>query len=195
MKTLSQWIVLISLILTAICCGGDKAGVEALDYAAYKKKCIQHLNSLNESHSRLWNLGNSKRWDADQEKGILRWTFDDGTMVEAPFQIIGTYNEKDGTFLWGWDHPSVLPPLRTHAALLKTFGETYGIKNLTTQKVACTQQEAWEFTALGVTKANAQGAYKGLSGTVHVFMTFGEVTIEKKPGSRSPNKNGELNSR
>jgi hypothetical protein len=95
----------------------------------------------------------------------------------APVQIIGTYNTLDGTWLWGWDHPSVLPPLQEHARRVREYGEQHGIESLTTRKLGCDENEAWEFTALACHLCEAQGAYRGPAGTALVFMTFGEVSL------------------
>ncbi len=94
-------------------------------------------------------------------------------------QIVGTYNTDNGTFLWGWDHPSVAEPLRKHAALAKQFGEENGLAQYTERMVECTEEQAWEFTAVAARLGEANGAYRGPAGTALVFMTFGEVKLSK----------------
>ena len=94
-------------------------------------------------------------------------------------QIIGTYNTDDGTFLWGWDHPSVQEPLRVHAKLARTFGEQHKLSNFTERTVKCTEDEAWEFAAVAARLGNANGAYRGPAGSALVYMTFGEIKLHK----------------
>ena len=94
-------------------------------------------------------------------------------------QIIGTYNADDGTWLWGWDHPSVPAPLQQHARRLKVYGEERGIAAITTRKLSCEEAEAWDFAALACKLCEAQGAYRGPAGSALVFMTFGEVKLGK----------------
>lgn len=96
--------------------------------------------------------------------------------------MIGTRSLADGTFLWGWDHPSVPAPLRGHARLVKAFGEVQGLNMLTTRKIVASEDEAWELTALATHLAAANGAYRartGKGGKTEVFMTFGEIAITK----------------
>jgi hypothetical protein len=115
-------------------------------------------------------------WSVDLEAGMI--TFTSATkMVSAPVQVIGTYNTRDGTFLWGWDHPSVPEPRRSDARLARQFGQLQDLPLFTTRMVECTEEQAWRFTAVALYLSGAQGAYRGPAGTTMVFMTFGEMTI------------------
>jgi hypothetical protein len=115
----------------------------------------------------------------DQDSETISFRFADGTVATAPIQIVGTYNPADGTFLWGWDHPSVAEPLRAHARLVREFGEKHGVATLTERMVRCSEEEAWEFTALAARLGGANGAYRANTGGPLVFMTFGEVRLQK----------------
>jgi hypothetical protein len=128
---------------------------------------------------RLYNIGSGGRWDVDLKIGTIRFTNED-SVVTAPVQVIGTYNQKDGTWLWGWDHPSVPPPVAQTAKLLLAYGKRHGLDRITTRKIACTEEEAWEFTSMASTLSGAQGLYRGPAGSTLVFMTFGTVTLEKR---------------
>jgi hypothetical protein len=115
-------------------------------------------------------------WAADLDAGTI--TFTSATkVVTAPVQVIGTYNTKDGTFLWGWDHPSVPEPQRADARLAREFGQIHRLPSFTTRKVEVTEEEAWRVTAVALYLSGAQGAYRGPAGTTMVFMTFGKFTV------------------
>ena len=115
-------------------------------------------------------------WAVDLDTGII--TFTSATKrVSAPVQVIGTYNTLDGTFLWGWDHPSIPEPRRADARLARQFGQLHDLPLFTTRMVECTEEQAWSFTAAALYLSGAQGAYRGPAGTTMVFMTFGEMTI------------------
>ncbi len=94
-------------------------------------------------------------------------------------QIVGTYNTKDGTWLWGWDHPSVEPPLAEHAKQVLAYGRQHGFDVLTTRKLECPEEQCWDFAALACMLCNAQGAYRGPASDARVFFTFGKVTLSK----------------
>jgi hypothetical protein len=141
-------------------------------------RCMEELRQKTQAHVASWGLGSTDRWGLDQADGRLVFT-SKAVTAAALAQIIGTYSPQTGTFLWGWDHPSVLPPLQEHARKVREYGEQHGIPALTTRKLECSEDEAWEFTALACHLCGAQGAYRGPAGQALVFMTFGEVTLSK----------------
>lgn len=116
-------------------------------------------------------------WDVDLEQGVIRF-IGRARAYSAPVQVIGTYNTLDGTFLWGWDHPSVPAALGANARLARQFGTRHALPLFMTRKVACTEQQAWQFTAVALYLADAQGAYRARIGTTWVFLTFGELTLQ-----------------
>jgi hypothetical protein len=129
----------------------------------------------------LYYIGDARgRWDVDLDIGTIE--FSGPTMTTtAPVQVIGTYNTNDGTWLWGWDHPSVPPEVAVAAKAMKAYGERHGIEAYTTRKIACSEEEAWQFAAVASYLTGAQGAYRGPSGPTLVFMTYGTVTLKKAP--------------
>lgn len=145
------------------------------DYIAASE---EGLRIQTESHDATWEISSAESWDVDQEAGVITWTFDNGRTAVAPVQIIGTYNPSDGSFMWGWDHPSVYPDLQQSARLVKEFGEEHGIARFTQQKITISgESEAWEFVAVANRLGESNGGYRGDSGGPLVFMTFGEVSI------------------
>jgi hypothetical protein len=159
-----------------------KSGNDPSDYTLTMARAMPHLQSLQAMHSATWKIEDAA-WDVDLEIGTITFRFEDGRIVTAPVQVIGTYNTDDGTWLWGWDHPSVGEAQAIDANLVKAFGEQHGVADLTTRKLAITEDRAWEFTALACLLADAQGAYRGPSGPTFVFMTFGTITMH---GSKKP---------
>jgi hypothetical protein len=139
---------------------------------------MEELRLKTEAHAGSWGLGTMYQWDLDQDDGRL--VFTGAKMIAtAPAQIIGTYSTQSGTWMWAWDHPSVVPALQEDAWRVREYGEEHGIETLTTRKLECGEQEAWEFTALACHLCESQGAYRGPAGAALVFMTFGEVTLSR----------------
>lgn len=126
---------------------------------------------------RVYNIGNKKgRWDVNLDAGWIRF-IDAEVTATAPVQVIGTYNIQDGTWLWGWDHPSVSAPVAVTAKVMKAYGERHGLKTYTTRKIKCSESDAWQFAAVASYLTSAQGAYRGPSGKTLIFMTYGTVEL------------------
>ena len=151
---------------------GSKNFREVLDRA------VADLQAKTLGHDSTWRLSEAD-WSVNQDDGIIVFTTPNGICAKAAVQIIGTYNTDDGTWLWGWDNPSLASPLVDHAAKLRAYGEEHSIARLTTSKFECSEEECWELAALASMLCSAQGAYRGPSGTTMVFMTFGDVSLSK----------------
>lgn len=127
----------------------------------------------------MWGL-DTAAWAADLEAGTITFTNDEKKLaITAPVQVIGSYNTEDGTWLWGWDHPSVSEPLAEFARRVRTFGEQNGLEDLTTRKINASMDDAWRFTALASHLGGGEGAYCGPAGSARFFMVYGTVTISK----------------
>ena len=126
-----------------------------------------------------FGLGTGGAWAADLDTGMIRFDLPDGIVLTAPVQIIGTFDQTDGSWMWGWEHPSVPEPLQSHARTLRRFGEEHGIADLTTHVLHPDEADIWDYTALALHLAGAQGAYRGPAGTTLIMMTFGTVTAKK----------------
>lgn len=148
------------------------------NFEAYIATSAEQAQTANMLHNARWRLGEEKSWHLDQANGQLLLNFDDGSFALAPAQIVGTYHHQDSSFLWAWDHPSILPALQRNATAVKQFGKKHGARELTKSKLKCTEHRAWELTALTMHLNQAKGAYRVLiKPGVSMFLTFGDVQI------------------
>jgi hypothetical protein len=129
-------------------------------------------------HMDTWGLNGPEHenWSVDLEKGVITFTFPN-KVVTANVQVIGTLH--NGTFMWGWDHPSVPLLFQKDALSAKKWGEENGLTEYTSQVVQANDEKAWDFTAVAARLSNATGTYSGDAGDARVFMTFGPITIQQ----------------
>jgi hypothetical protein len=133
------------------------------------------LGHVTAAHSGLFGLDRAD-WNIDLTAGSIRFAADGMPEAHATIQVVGTRDPNDGTWLWGWDHPSVPQGLR-HAALdCRRYGERHGLTALTTRKIACSAAEAWDFTAVARRLHRAEGAYRADAGA-EVFVAYSRLTI------------------
>jgi len=151
---------------------------ESEAFSLLVRQSEEELGLRTAAHDGAWRIGEAD-WYADQEAGTIIFNRSDGIKITAPMQIVGTFNIEDQTWLWGWDHPSVLLPLRKHSQIVREYGEAHGIVRLTTRKIQSNEAEAWQFAALACKLADAQGAYCGPALPARIFMTFGALSFSK----------------
>lgn len=144
------------------------------DERAFFSAAMAKLQEQTRQNGTSWGLGEETQWNLDMHAGTIRFTFADGRVVQAPVQVVGTYNTQNGSFLWGWDHPSVPEPLRLAAKSVRDHGMSQGWGQFGGRELPCTEAEAWEFTAAAMLLTNAEGAYRGSAGDAWVYMTFSD---------------------
>lgn len=149
------------------------------EYNALLARAVEELKLKTAAHKAAWHLGEADRWSVDQDEGKIIFNFKNGTIATATVQIIGSFNSEDKTWLWGWANPSVHESLKADAVKVKAYGEQHQISKLTTRKWSGTEDDAWAMAALAVKLCGTQGAYRGPAGDTKVFMTFGEVQLQK----------------
>lgn len=177
-----QWGNMKTFIACFLATLGIGTHADEMDPQAYIAQSVAGLQDATKAHAQLWGLGQEITWSVDQNTGLISFIFTEGKKIEAPVQIIGSYSSSQGTFMWGWEHPSVQPGIDEAATLVKEFGKKYALAKLTTQPVTLTETEAWEFTALAMRLANANGAYRAdAGGGTWVYMTFGKVSLSQSP--------------
>lgn len=157
---------------------GGSGPSEPPEFRTLVEQSMNELQLKTQAHDNIWHIG-QVNWNVEQEAGTIVFTSPDGVTATCPVQIIGTFNTEDSTWMWGWDHPAVLPPLQGHAKRLRMYGQEHGIARLTTRTLRSSEEEAWEFAALACKLCGAEGAYRGPVGSAMVFMTFGKVKLSK----------------
>jgi hypothetical protein len=133
------------------------------------------------AHAQRWGLGTAERWSLDPAAGTLRWTFPD-KQVEAPVQLLGLFTPADSTWTWAWASPSVPPALAANAEAARAWGEEHGQPFLTQPATVVTEEQAADMAAVAFRLCGATGFYRGPSGSVVAYMTFGTVTIRPNEG-------------
>ena len=158
---------------------GDVHG-ESPEFKSLLDTSIAELRAKNTGHQEGWGLGKAARWDLDQSRGDLIFTFNDGVIATCPAQIIGSFNKNAGSWLWSWANPSIVDVLKRDALKVKDYGQRHQITRLTSDKWTGAEEDAWAMAALACKLCDAQGSYRGPAGASYVFMTFGKVELSKK---------------
>ncbi|MBP2413152.1 hypothetical protein JOF48_001951 [Arthrobacter stackebrandtii] len=151
---------------------------------AYIAASVEAMAEVQQIHMNTWGMNRADcRWDVDMNLGKVSFMFPD-KLVTADIQVVGTL--FDGTFMWGWDHPSVPAPLRFDALAAREWGAQNSLPQYTQLQVPADMDAAWEFTAVAARQGNAAGTYSGQAGTARVFLTFGKLTMTSLSAAAVP---------
>ncbi len=97
-------------------------------------------------------------FDLDLETGDLELQFSDAEPVNVIAQVVGTYSDE-GSFMWGWGHPSVPQPLQQAAWAAQRYGERQEIDELLSRGGEANNKRVEEFTAIAAYLAHADGVF------------------------------------
>ena len=160
--------------------GGDQTS-EPPEFTAVLEQSMESLRFLMANHQATWCIDKAPRWDLNQGVGDLVFTFPDG-IIKAPAQIIGSIDTSTSRWLWAWANPSIAEPLKRDALRVLEYGKQHRIARLTTAEWKAEEMDGWCMAALAMTLCRKNGAYRGPVGTMHIFITFGQVTGSLRNG-------------
>lgn len=139
---------------------------------AFDEMIAQH-----KEHAASWSYGKEKGWTADLDTGVIVFKFEGELTGTCHFQTIGTYNEADGSFMWGWTHSELPRALKIHAKITRQWGKALGLSSYATKNVVCSMEEAWNFAAITRKLTGAKSVYRGRIGKKYIFMTTDEIQV------------------
>ncbi len=133
------------------------------------------LGHVTQSHAQLFGLDRAD-WSIDLSAGRISFATQGWPQASAPIQIVGTRNAEDGSWLWGWDHPSGPSDLRAAAEACRRYGDAWGLPEYLSRKVECSAAQAWDFAAVARRLHGHEGAYCATA-AAEIYLTYGRVSL------------------
>ena len=145
------------------------------DYNSLLNECIAEVDLKNQKLAEEFGFGTYERWDINQEIGEL--VFSDGGVPKLVCSVtmLGSYSDGSQTWMWGWANPSLLAPLTRDTITVRDYGAKNRIEDLTLEKTAATEGEAWALSALACRILGGLGLYKGPTAKGFVMMMLKEI--------------------
>lgn len=140
-------------------------------------RAVAELGTMTQIHEKTWGMSKAANAKLDQDAGKIIWTFRDGFIVEAPVEIVGTYNPASASFLWSWANHTILSKLQGSANRVRAYGEAHDVADFTSRLVTISPARAWELAAVANHLGRAKGAYRANTGGIIVYVTFGKVSL------------------
>ena len=138
---------------------------------------FEEMLAHHKVHAASWPYGKEKAWTADLDAGVIVFKFAGELTGTCHFQTIGTYNEADGSFMWGWAHSKLPRALKAHAKMARQWGKGLRLPQYVSKNVKCSMEDAWNFAAVTQKLAGAKSVYRGRIGKKYIFMTTDDIHI------------------
>ncbi len=148
------------------------------EYPQFKEAAMRELQEKTHAHQKAWEIEKCS-WSIEQETCSITFTHPSGKQITGPVQVIGTFNATDNTWMWAWNNTSIMEQLRKHSDTTRNYGADKGIPDLTTPKISCNQDMAWELASVACSLNRANGAYRAPTGSTIAFVTFGDLTFDR----------------
>ena len=128
------------------------------------------LNAKHKALQNEWRFGQGNEWGFDQESGVFKLSFPDGSEFEADGQILGSYSETDSTWEWAWNNPNVLPSMARDSKKVKALGKRLNIAYLQLGIIpmpTCLDFAVY-LSAIGVKGTDSIGYYTADAGPIKI---------------------------
>ncbi|WP_143742496.1 DUF6882 domain-containing protein [Roseateles chitinivorans] len=137
---------------------------------------LSWLQQRTAEDGEAWGLGSEKNWTLDLSAGRLNFSFADGRNMSGQIQVLGTFNKKDGSFLWAWDNPSIPNALRLSAMAIRDWAEANGEQELTHSKIRVDETRIWAWLGFSARESGADGGYRVNSNGMDIYLIYRGIT-------------------
>jgi len=142
-----------------------------------RAKANEHAKGLV-ARAREIGIGSANEWSADLTKGDIEWVFDEGRLA-GRCQVVGTWAQKDRSFLWSWANKSLPDQVTESADQTLEYGLANEIPELTVRKEVLREDEVWDMANITTLIAGDWCAYRSTEGPVHLYLTFKDLVWEE----------------
>ena len=146
------------------------------EYGRFIHSIVHEAIDKNEKVKSEFDLASHQRWFYDQATQKLTFSNDDRVIVEADFQVVGSFSSSSCTWLWSWENSSIEPMAKREILKVKEFCEQRGIRKGVEGYWPADEYDPWDMTSLALYVLGYQGSYrcseKGDDGLFVVFQNM-----------------------
>ncbi len=144
-------------------------------WAQMVSECHQQLCTRQELLDGQFGLSKHKRWDYDQQTGLLTFSNNGVPAVISNIEMIGSISTASDTWLWSWANFHILPDVRAQIVAAREFGEKKGFPRLTVPKWQADEIDGWEVSAIAACILDAKGVYRVPTEKGFLFMAMTDI--------------------
>ena len=132
---------------------------------------VQAIEQKNQAVAKALGIQRLSQANIDLQMGLIFFKVAQNSQAYE-MDVIGSYDPQTKTLQWAWENPDLDPDLKITATQLKAYGAQHQIAALNTPNLNCTEQQAWQYTAMAAHLAGADGAYSAMLKGKRVFVVF-----------------------
>lgn len=128
--------------------------------------------NIKQAHLRdEWRFDECEQWGFDQETGVLKLEFEDGSTFEAQGQILGSHDPEEGSWEWAWNNPNVEKSVASDSLIVRALGAKLEIDYLCEGKVPLPEESlVSHLCGIGIKATDSFGVYNGSAGKIMVMI-------------------------
>ena len=149
----------------------EDLAVASADLTQLYQNCREALQSKAQLEASLWGKNSIDPETLDLTQSRVHIHLGDQQRTLA-INIVGTFLPSVQTWQWGWQHPTLALDLQEVAYMVLDYGQSHAIQQLQQPLLRCNEEDAWNFTALAVDLAAADGAYCVKHGDLWTYVVF-----------------------
>lgn len=100
--------------------------------------------------------------------------------------MIGTTSKSAGNWLWAWANKSLPPKVTSGSAIVRAFGETEKLSDLTKEYLPDDEYIGWEMTAIAARLLGSKGAYRCPGENSIVYVVYSSLHFADEPANPKP---------
>ena len=137
----------------------------------FLREALEEFSTKQANLESEWGFGQAASWDIDQGEGIFRMYFDDGRLLEADAQLLGSYSHSEKNLEWAWNNPNVFLKMKRDSRRIRKAGKDLGIDYLQAGFTPVLGEEFLSYLcSLGLKATDSEGVYRGSAGPVDVLL-------------------------
>lgn len=133
----------------------------------YASECQEHI--VEEFSLEKW-----ERFDYSEETASLVFSSAGKPRVGMTARVVGSWSERDKTWLWSWANDRLLPEAVESMQWLRLFGEQHGFERLKTPRWPAEQADGWEMACIACLLLQGEGVYRAPDGDGALFLVMSE---------------------
>src|SRR5207245_1504913 len=94
---------------------------------AFLAESRAELNPKQDSMEKEWRFDEATQWNFQQQTGIFKMDFENGSQWQADGQILGSYSPQKKVWEWAWHNPNVDDAVARASHKVGELGERWGI--------------------------------------------------------------------